>query len=410
MLDLMSLSPVARKIWVKKKWDEYQQTRLAEVIKRSLKVYNTPQDEKFDGRVDKAKWHSTVNKKVNYLLARPPLATGAQDELTALLPLLEETATQFYLRGSLVWIVQGDGVSLVPQPMILNDALVLYADENREEPIAYVRRYADMEVDDAGSEKTIEYFECYYGMEDNAVTRDTYCYSVDDRDKVAERLEGVSFITLGKTGDAPLFAYLETLLAAFDHILNHQDRTTAKNTKPLVEVRGYSGSSDADLEDAIDNRSLAKVDGNGGVTIHTRQMDSASIDIWVKRLLQEYNEAACIVGKDNEMQFAQSGKAMDRLFVDMENDARKLAHTLETALREYFAIIGKPDVDIVWNTDRPVDDAATIQSISLSRGIISDRTLLEQHPWVDDVDEELRRLQQQNTNGMQDLMNMEEEE
>ena len=108
------------------------------------------------------------------------------------------------------------------------------------------------------------------------------------------------------------------------------------------------------------------------------------------------------------MQYAVSGKAMDRLFVDMENSARELAHVLEQALKAYFEYIGYEDVDIVWNTDRPVDDASIIQAIVSSRGLLSDRTLIEQHPWVDDVDEELRRLEEQNTSGFNDLMETED--
>ena len=212
------------------------------------------------------------------------------------------------------------------------------------------------------------------------------------------------FIELGKTGDAPLFAYVDKLLVAFDHIMRHQDKTVEKNTKPLVEVRGYSGTSDDDLAYAIDELSIARTDGNGGVTIHSRSMDSAAIDLWAKRLLQEWYEATCTVGKENELQYAVSGKAMDRLFVDMENSARELAHVLEQALKAYFEYIGYEDVDIVWNTDRPVDDASIIQAIASSRGLLSDRTLIEQHPWVDDVDEELRRLEEQNASGFNDLM------
>ena len=111
-----------------------------------------------------------------------------------------------------------------------------------------------------------------------------------------------------------------------------------------------------------------------------------------------------------ELQYAQSGKAMDRLFIDMENSARALAHVLETALIRYFEVIGYEDVDIIWNTDRPVDDLEIMNGINASRGLVSDRALLEQHPWVDDIEEELKRREQEAIGGMDDLVEWEDEE
>ena len=412
MIDLTKLTPFGRKQWVKRKWDEYEASLNAATIKLSLKVYGEPADEKFADTISKGKWKSTVDRKVNYLLARPPICTDHQQLIDELADFIKESAKQCILRGSLIWIVQGDGVQIEPKPLIMNNTIAVYKDEYRETAVAFIRKYVDIELEEStGAETEREYLECYYveGDEDNVVAhRDTFCYSLDDRDKYEVLEEKPLFIELGKTGDAPLFAYVDKLLVAFDHIMRHQDKTVEKNTKPLVEVRGYSGTSDEDLTYAIDELSIARTDGNGGVTIHSRSMDSAAIDLWAKRLLQEWYEATCTVGKENELQYAVSGKAMDRLFVDMENSARELAHVLEQALKAYFEYIGYEDVDIVWNTDRPVDDASIIQAIVSSRGLLSDRTLIEQHPWVDDVDEELRRLEEQNTSGFNDLMETED--
>ena len=94
---------------------------------------------------------------------------------------------------------------------------------------------------------------------------------------------------------------------------------------------------------------------------------------------------------------------MDRLFVDMENSARETARTLEIALKAYFKYKDGVDVDIIWNTDRPIDDAEIINAIAASRGLVSDLTLLEQHPWVEDVEEEQKRLEKQQMGGFEEL-------
>lgn len=412
MIDLTKLEPIGRKQWVKRKWDEYWDAKNTKAIERSLLMYKDPTNIKVEDRIEKGRWKATVDKKVAYLLSRPPVATsdtyeGAQDILDSLSDFLNDSARDLLLRGSLIWIVQGDGKSLEPQLQIMSNTMAVYADSNKEEVAAFIRKRVDVELEpNTGAETEIEYYECYY-TKDDVFYRDTFCYSLDDRDKFETFQEAPTFIELGKTGDAPLYAYIENVLMALEHTFKHQDKNTEKNTKPLVEVRGYSGTSDEDLSYAIEELSLARTDGNGGVTIHQRAMDSTSIDLWVKRLMQDYYEVTCTVGKDVELQYAQSGKAMDRLFVDMDNDAHKLAHILELGLKDYFAVLGITDVDIVWNTDRPTDDASIISAIVQSRGLVSDRTLLEQHPWVNDVDKEVERLEEQSISGMEDLVDTE---
>ena len=406
MVQLSKLQPIGRKQWVSRKWNEYIDCRNTKAIERSVMHYTDPTNEEFDELIDKSSWKDTVDKKVNYLLARKPICTDHQELLDSLLNFIKEAAREFILRGSEVWIVQGNDVDIEPRPAIMKNAIAIYGDEAKQETIAYIRKRVELEVDEmTGAETKREYFELYYEAEDGW-HRDTYCYTLDNADTEEVLGDASLFIQLGKTGDAPLFAYVEELLKGLNDIFKHQDTAVVKNTKPLVEVRGYTGTTDEDLAYAIEELAIARVDGNGGVAIHQRSMDSTSVDLWRKALMTKYYEATCTVGKDNELQYAVSGKAMDRLFVDMENSARELAHVLEQALVEYFRRIGYGDVGIVWNTDRPVDDASVIASIAQSKGLLSDKTLLEQHPWVDDVDEELKRLAEQNNAGFEDFLDV----
>lgn len=403
MIDLAKLEPFGRKQWVKKRFEEYIESPNTKAIDRSRKNYEDPTNELFNDDIGVGKWKATIDRKVNYLLSRPPVAESIQDELDELLPMIKDTARELLLRGSLIWIVQGDGESVTPKPVIMNDTMAVYSDEYKEQVVCFIRRYVEFEVEPSTGEQTeVEYLEVYYLNGGNAV-RETYCYTTEDKDKVENLTEAPLFIQLGKTGTAPLYAYVEDLLKAHSKVLKHQDTTVEKNTKPLTEVRGYSGSSDEDLKYAIEHLSIARTDGNGGVTVHLRNMDGASIDMWSRRIAQEFYEATATVGKENEMAYAQSGKAMDRLFVDMENSARELAGILEEGLVAYFEYLGHEDVDIIWNTDRPVDDVSIISGIAQSNGLLSHKTLVEQHPWVNDPEEEMIRLKEERMSGMEDL-------
>jgi len=74
--------------------------------------------------------------------------------------------------------------------------------------------------------------------------------------------------------------------------------------------------------------------------------------------------------------------SLDRLvdFIDL--------HLLNTGIGDFT----REKYAITFNTDMPMDEASTISNIRNSVGIVSTETLLARHPWVDNVDEEMERL------------------
>ena len=59
------------------------------------------------------------------------------------------------------------------------------------------------------------------------------------------------------------------------------------------------------------------------------------------------------------------------------------------------------EVEIIFNRDMMLNEGEVIDNISKSQGIISDETLVANHPWVDDPQAELERLEQQKQENME---------
>jgi SPP1 family phage portal protein len=53
------------------------------------------------------------------------------------------------------------------------------------------------------------------------------------------------------------------------------------------------------------------------------------------------------------------------------------------------------ELEIIFNRDIMVNESDVINNIKNSVGVLSDETLVAQHPWVDDPDEEMKRLKKQ---------------
>ena len=413
MFDISLLEPLALKVWAIKKYEDWEKSVAYQWGKEALELIEEPTE----GAPDSTqRWPSAIEERLNYLMARQPvlrhkdivaeapqletpivkpkkpIVEPGQEELDALNPAIREYTERFLCCGHALWIVQGDGEGVIPQPMLMEDTLVIYKDKKKKHPICYVRKITEVEVDtQTGAETTYTQYEVWVGKKkylfDNARP---------ELDTVEELAEEPHWVEIGTEGEKSCFATVRSILIALNKVFKNQDTTVEANTKPLTEIRGYSGTDVEEARDAVEKASVVLTEGDGGVNVHTRQMDSASIELWTSRLLQQFYQGTGTVGKDKELEFAVSGKALDRLFVQAEQKAKQLGDILEPAIKEVLRLQGvEGDIDIVWNTDRPVDDAETITAIQGSIGLLSKKTLLEQHPWVDDVDEELRRLSQE---------------
>ena len=74
----------------------------------------------------------------------------------------------------------------------------------------------------------------------------------------------------------------------------------------------------------------------------------------------------------------------------------------------HFQITGQgdftgEDFDIVFNMDLPVNETDVINNARTSDGLISKRTILQNHPWVTDVDEELDQIDKEKKAAMEDF-------
>ena len=63
------------------------------------------------------------------------------------------------------------------------------------------------------------------------------------------------------------------------------------------------------------------------------------------------------------------------------------------------------DLTVIFNRDMMMDEGQIIENIRNSEGILSDETLIGQHPWVDDAQAELERLEKQKQKEQEEFEN-----
>jgi SPP1 family phage portal protein len=95
------------------------------------------------------------------------------------------------------------------------------------------------------------------------------------------------------------------------------------------------------------------------------------------------------------------------MYSDIELEANAIDTELQAAFEELIWFLNchlanthvgdfeAEEYEIIFNRDIMISEADVINNIKNSVGILSDETLVAQHPWVDDPEAELERLKKQ---------------
>lgn len=116
--------------------------------------------------------------------------------------------------------------------------------------------------------------------------------------------------------------------------------------------------------------------------------------------------------KDDRIGSNANEMNLKSMYSDIELDANEMETEFQAAFEDLLWFINchlantnvgdfeGEDLEIIFNRDIMLNEADVINNIKNSVGILSDETLVAQHPWVDDPSKEMERLKQQKEENM----------
>lgn len=150
------------------------------------------------------------------------------------------------------------------------------------------------------------------------------------------------------------------------------------------------------------------VDGDGGVEKLTVELNAQNykdiIKIFKDALIENgrgFNAKDDRLGSNpNEMNIQSMYADIDLDATGMEVEFRSGLEKLLYFVNAYFSHMGFGDfenekVDIIFNKDILINESQTIANCKASVGIISDETIIAQHPWIKNPTEELEKIKKQ---------------
>lgn len=386
-----------------------------------------------NNRIVDNQYAKMVNQKTNYLLGKPFVVTSKNEEYSERVRGILgkrfrrtlKSAGKALLCGGIAWLYPcyNERGELDFRLFPAWEILPFWKDREHTELDCAVRLY-EVEVYEGEVCKTVEKVEIFtaagvrcYVLQNGALLpdsdRDPLCAYVSCGGKPLN-WERIPLIPLKNSeSELPLLKRVKTLQDGINAMLSdfqNNMQEDARNT--ILVLKNYDGTDLGEFRKNLAVFGAVKVrsegDAHGGVdtlTVEVNAENYAKILELLKKSLIE--NAMGYDAKDDRLAGNANQLNIRSMYSDIDLDANDLETELQAAfeniiwfINAHLANIGAgdfsgEDINIVFNRDVLINESEAIQNCAKSVGILSDETIVEQHPWIDDPDAELKRLKKQ---------------
>ena len=418
--------------------EQYYRNRSA-VQEKTVDVAN-----RSNARIERPILKKLVDQKANYLLAKPwTVDTESETYGAALNEVFDQTFRRKIkslgkgaVKSGIAWIQPyfDDNGRLAFLRVPSTEVIPLWRDSERTKLDAFLRFY-DQVIYIGTRKHTITHAEFWWPGGVKYFKTDAFAgtgagdFAVD-KDHGSEKNDWTEphFVVDGKPynwdevpiawlkyneEELPLCYFIKDLI---DDI-NWQNSVTADVLRDVAKfiyiLKNYGGADLAEFLKDLKEHMAIKVYGDGGVDKLQADLNIDAVMAFLDNERRDiYDYAAAVDTKDPDLGNA-SGTAINFRYMDLDTDCSALGDELQDTFRRlklfldvYFQATGKgdftgDDFEIVFNMDLPANETDVINNARTSDGLISRRTILQNHPWVKDADEELDQLKREKQEDME---------
>ena len=209
---------------------------------------------------------------------------------------------------------------------------------------------------------------------------------------------------------------INIMLSDFENNIQEDARNT------ILVLKNYDGTNLGEFRRNLATYGAVKIrcdgDTEGGVetleiAINVENYKTI-IEIFKKALIEN---AMGYDAKDDRLSGNPNQMNIQSMYSDIDLDANDMETEFQAAFEEilwfinaHLANTGKgnfenEEVTIIFNRDILINETESIENCQASFGILSDETIIGQHPWVDDPQKELERLKKQQEKQQEEMYN-----
>lgn len=381
-----------------------------------------------NNRIVDNQYKKMVDQKANYLLGQPLTFVGDTNYVYEVKKILNKGFNRLIkkvledsLNCGIGWIyVYYDDNELKFKRIRPTEIIPGWKDRDHTELDYIIRIYEFKKYD--GEERYVErvevfdangigHFEFYEGR---LVPIDPYhsdYFTVDGNGYNWEKLPFVAFKL--NDGEIPLIKSLKSLQDGLNLILsNFQNQMEEDNRNTILILVNYDGENLGEFRRNLSTYGAVKVrsidGGNGDVKSMQIEVNAENY----KAILQMFKKAIIenamgYDAKDDRLGANANQMNIASMYSDIDLDANNIETEYQASLEELMWFVNThlynkkliknehEPLEIIFNRDMLMNENEIIQAIVSSKGILSNETLIAQHPWVDNVQEEIERVKKE---------------
>ena len=375
-----------------------------------------------------------VDQKVNYLLSKPiTLKTENQQYVDALKTVfnkrfnrtLKNLGKDSY-NGGIGWlyVYYDDNGKFSIKKFHPWEVLPFWKDDEHTE-LDFAARVYDVEKYEGSIEKIVTYVEVYdtqgihkFVLEGNTLVPDysTYYFELKTDDEIIpynwDRVPLVAF--KANSTETPLLKKCKSLQDGINNILSNFGDGMQENASgnTILIIKNYDGTDLGQFRHNLSQYKAVKVrtveGADGGI-------DKLEIEVNCdnyKCILQELRKALIQNCKGYDIEELKTSGSPNEMTIkavysQIDIDANEIETEYQASFEELLWFVNQhlansgignfegEDVDVIFNRDMMVNESQIITDINNSSAILSKRTCVAQHPYVTDVDAELKQIEEE---------------
>lgn len=387
-----------------------------------------------DNRIPHGFVRKLVDQKTGYLLARPFVVKTEdkvyQDELDSyfgktfkrMLKNIGKDAINCGIGWLQVYYDEAGELSFMRLPP--EECIPIWKDAAHTELAAFIRVY-EVETYVVKTKRVIRRIQWwdYEGMklfEDDGqlkqieeVAHFSYIDGEEVKPMTWERLPFIGF----KYNDEeqPLLDLIKRQVDDYDK----QKSGNANNLEDLPNsiyiVSNFSGTGAGEFRKNIALYRVAFVDGDGDVRTISLQIDTEAYKNHMDELRRNIYEFGRGVDTQQREIGNASGIALKFLYADLDMDMNDMESEFQAALEQLLWFIdthiansggadySDKDVEFIFNRDIVINETEAVTNAKNSVGVISNRTIVANHPWTTNTDDELKQIEEEKGDPSTDL-------
>lgn len=216
--------------------------------------------------------------------------------------------------------------------------------------------------------------------------------------------------------EQPLVELIKSLVDDYDRNKSDNSNNLEDLPNSIYVVKNFSGTKAEEFRKNISTYRVAFVSDDGGIDTVGIEIDTEAYKTHMEIARKDiYEFGRGVDTQADNFGGDKSGVALKFLYADLDMDANLMETEFQASLEQLRWFIdvhlyntvkvdySSEEVDFIFNRDIMINEAQVIEDIKNSLGILSEQTLIANHPYVTDVNAELERIKKERERSIREL-------